>query len=197
MMKPHKTKKMSGFTLVELMITLAIAMILITLAVPSFTLMINNAKVTSATNEFVAALNLARSEALKRSNTVTVCRSNSDFSACSTAASENYTTNGWIIFPDCLDVGTLGVIDTTIDCDGDGNADNEFANRIKIGESNDDVNLTSTVDFITYDLAGRIRINGGTLPTFDVESIHASTNTSIKKNEITINRIGRVKSAKK
>ena len=191
MTTPQITKKPSaGFTLIELMITLAIAVILITLAVPSFSLMIHNSKVTSTTNEFVSALNLARSEALKRSNNVTVCRSNSNFSACSTVTTENYTTNGWLVFPDC---GVLGTVDTTADCDGDGVNDNDFNNIIKIGESNENINLTSAVNFVTYNLSGRVV---GATPSFYVQSIHAASNTAIKKNKISINRIGRVKSEK-
>ncbi|MEE9444784.1 MAG: GspH/FimT family pseudopilin [Cocleimonas sp.] len=183
-------KSNTGFTLIELMITLAIAVILITLAVPSFSLMIHNSKVTSATNEFVSALNLARSEALKRSNNVTVCKSNSGFTACSTTATDNYTTNGWLVFPDC---GVLGTVDTTADCDGDGVNDNDFNNIIKIGESNENIDLTSTVGFITYDLSGRI---AGATPTFNVKSTNAATNAAIKKNKVSISRIGRVKSEK-
>lgn len=194
MMKPIKINKISGFTLVELMITVAIAMILVTLAIPSFSLMINNAKVTSLTNEFVAALNLARSEALKRSNTVTVCRSNSAFTACSATGAKDYAANGWLVFPDCATAGTLGTVDTAIDCDGDTVNENETNSIIKVGESNEFINLTSTVDFITYDLAGRI--NGGTTPEFSVKHTTSGTNTDIKQNKITINRIGRVKSEK-
>jgi len=194
MKKLETHTKITGFTLVELMITIAIAMILATLAVPSFSLMINNAKVTSSTNEFVAALNLARSEALKRSDNVTVCRSNSDFSACLATGTKDYAVNGWLVFPDCSSAGTRGTIDTSIDCDGDGTNENEKDGIIKVGESNDYINLISTVDFITYDLAGRIV--GGTTPTFSVKHTTATASPEIKQNQVSISRIGRVKSEK-
>ncbi len=55
-----------GFTLIELMVTLAIAAILMMVAVPGMTAFQRNAELTSATNALLAAINAARGEALKR-----------------------------------------------------------------------------------------------------------------------------------
>ncbi len=193
MKKQFKTKKLvAGFTLIELMVTIAIASVLMTLAVPSFSLMINNSKVTSGTNEFVASLNLARSEALKRSSNVSVCKSNVALSACDTTAA-TFTTNGWLVFSDTC--GVTGVIDsdaataTTPAC-------NDV--RIKAGEPDDQISIredvavgAADIDVVTYNLSGRV---AGTPPLFKVETL--TGNTSVKKNRIQINRIGRVKSEK-
>jgi type IV fimbrial biogenesis protein FimT len=67
-----KIQRTSGFTLVELMITLAVLAILLSLAAPSFTQMIASNRISSETNEFIAALNLARSEAVRRGQPVAV-----------------------------------------------------------------------------------------------------------------------------
>lgn len=93
-----------GFTLIELMITLAIAAILLGLAAPSFNDLIKDSRLTTQINGLSASLNLARSEAIKRSLTVTVCKSNGG-TQCGGEWSD-----GWIVFED-ID-GTAGNVDT-------------------------------------------------------------------------------------
>ena len=95
-----------GFTLIELMVTVALAAIILTQAVPSFNALVQNNRLISQKNEFISTLNLARSEALKRGTRVTVCAS-SDQKTCDTTDWEK----GWIVFSDrnadaVLDSGT-------------------------------------------------------------------------------------------
>ena len=86
-------KKTAAFTLVELMITLVIAGIILSIGLPSFTTAIRNNRIATMSNQVVSALSLARSEAIKRAEIVTVC-STTDGVTCS--ASTNWQT-GWII----------------------------------------------------------------------------------------------------
>ena len=65
-----------GFTLIELMITLAVLAIIISLAAPSFVTMIQNNRATGATNDLVASFQLARTEAIKRNGTVLIKKKN-------------------------------------------------------------------------------------------------------------------------
>jgi type IV fimbrial biogenesis protein FimT len=62
-----------GFTLIELMVTIAIAAILIAMAVPSFQSMLVNNRMSAATNGLFNALNYARNAALTGNTTVLVC----------------------------------------------------------------------------------------------------------------------------
>ena len=62
-----------GFTLVELMVALAVAAILMIIAVPSFTNMINASRLTTTVNDFVAAINTARLEAVKLNGYTQLC----------------------------------------------------------------------------------------------------------------------------
>lgn len=63
----------AGFTLIELMITIAVAAILLMIAAPSFTSLINSNRLTSSANEMVGVLQSARMEAVRTSSTVSVC----------------------------------------------------------------------------------------------------------------------------
>lgn len=62
----------SGFTLIEVMVVIAIVGIFITIAAPSFTSFINTMRIKSASFDLVNDLNLARSEAIKRNADITV-----------------------------------------------------------------------------------------------------------------------------
>jgi type IV fimbrial biogenesis protein FimT len=62
----------SGFTLIELMVTLAVAAILLTLAIPSFTGMIDKNRLKSAAEALYADLQFARAEAIKRNKKIRV-----------------------------------------------------------------------------------------------------------------------------
>jgi type IV fimbrial biogenesis protein FimT len=63
----------AGFTLVELMVTLAVAAIMLTIAVPSFKHMMASSRLTTTANSLVGALNLARMEAIKRNDDTQFC----------------------------------------------------------------------------------------------------------------------------
>lgn len=57
---------MTGFTLVELMVTISIATILMMVATPSYRQFISNAQLSEAVNEFMSAVNTARGNAIKQ-----------------------------------------------------------------------------------------------------------------------------------
>jgi len=98
-------KSVRGFTLVELMVVVAIVAILVGMAVPSFKSMIQSSAMSSIVNTFLADTRLARSEAIKRSLHVVMCRSNAPEATtltCSSGAgaSGNGWVSGWIVFVD-------------------------------------------------------------------------------------------------
>ena len=61
-----------GFTLLELMVAIAVLAVLATVGVPSFRDLIQNNRITTQTNELVTALSFARAEAIKRGQTIQV-----------------------------------------------------------------------------------------------------------------------------
>ena len=78
-----------GFTLVELMVTIAIAAILLMIAAPSFTGFQRNSELTSTVNSLVAGIGAARGEAMKRGMRVYVVP----------ADAANWSS-GWVVFVD-------------------------------------------------------------------------------------------------
>lgn len=79
----------TGFTVVELMISIVVAAVLLALASPSFVEFTKNRRITAQANEFVSTLSLARSEALKRVSRVTVCAS-SNGTSCTGGWNQGY-----------------------------------------------------------------------------------------------------------
>ncbi len=92
-----------GLTLIELLVTLAVLVILLTVAVPGMRNFIKNNRLTAAANGLATTMALARSEAVRRGRPVTVCAS-AGGTACDGAA----WADGWIVF---VDQGTPGTVD--------------------------------------------------------------------------------------
>jgi type IV fimbrial biogenesis protein FimT len=95
--RQFQIKVFSGFTLVELMVSLAIVAVMMGLAVPSYRYAINSSRISSDSDNLLIALQLARTEAIRRGLSVSVCSSNANGSACS--GSNNWKT-GWLVFVD-------------------------------------------------------------------------------------------------
>jgi type IV fimbrial biogenesis protein FimT len=87
---------MAGFTLLEMLVVLAILAIGYGIAGPAILTFIQNSRITAQTNAVVASLNYARAEAIDRGVSVTVCKSN-DNNTCDNSVNWE---DGWIIFVD-------------------------------------------------------------------------------------------------
>ena len=86
----------SAFTLIELLITLAVAALLATVAVPAMHRLLVAQRMTSQVNTLITHLSLGRSEAAVRNRQVVLCKS-ADGNVCSSRAR---WSNGWILFAD-------------------------------------------------------------------------------------------------
>ena len=87
-MKQHAAR-CKGFTLIELMVTIAIAAILMVVAVPSLVTYQRNSEMTSFANSLLASINAARGEAMKRGRYAMVV-----------PADGLVWASGWVVFVD-------------------------------------------------------------------------------------------------
>jgi type IV fimbrial biogenesis protein FimT len=131
-------RKQRGYTLPEVLVTLSILAILGSVAVPGMeNIMLDNRRV-SVTNDFMRALQLARSEAAARNQRVTVCAS-ANGSGCS---AQSYWNSGWIVFND-------------LNLDGQPGGTNESI--LMYAQNKDSIELTpdSFTNLVTYRPNGR------------------------------------------
>ncbi len=119
-MKQRKIKKIlnnrfvfsNGFTLLELMIVLAIAGVIAAIAGPSFQSVIVSSSIDTHRDALAAGIKKARAEALYRNSTAVICAS-TDQNSCSGGSDWD---KGWIIFSDAntnasYDAGTDTLVD--------------------------------------------------------------------------------------
>jgi len=113
MSTPRHRHAPRGFTLIELIITIALVAVLLGIGVPSLTGMLRDNAIVAITNELVADLQFARSEAIKRNQPVTICRANAALDGC--VADANWES-GWIVFPEAAGAanGALDAGETVI-----------------------------------------------------------------------------------
>jgi type IV fimbrial biogenesis protein FimT len=98
----------SGFTMVEMLMTIAIATIVMALAIPSFRYVTNSNRVSAEVNGLLGDLQFARAEAIKEGRPVTVCVS-TDRLTCT--GGPNWQ-GGWIAFSDPANPGVVDAGET-------------------------------------------------------------------------------------
>jgi len=164
-----KRTTIRGFTLVEVLITIAIASILLTIAIPSFRYVTNSNRIAGEVNGLLGDLQFARAEAIKEGRTVTVCTS-ADGATC---AGVTTWQSGWIVFSDPTDVGVVDPGETIL-------------RQQAAFSSTDTFNASNGVGVITFNRDGyAIGIANGTLL-----ELHDSTNTSAWTRCLVVNLSG-------
>lgn len=99
----------SGFTLVELMVTVIVLAVVMAIGFPSFRYVTNSGRVTNPANELLATLQTARMEAIRRGQRTVVCRTDNADAAAPTCVAAAGNWGGWLAFVDADRDGTLDV----------------------------------------------------------------------------------------
>ena len=163
----------SGFSLVEIMVSLTVALIVTATAVPAFNGLIEKNRIASTTNTVVLSLNLARSEAVKRRKQVTMRRN---------SGTGSVWESGWIVF---------------VDDNGNGSQDsgelllNKFpalANGYTLRTGN------NFGDWVAYLPTGRSRAGSGL--GNDTFRVCPSDGDKNRASRVIVNQVGRPRSAK-
>lgn len=137
----------AGFTLLELMVVVAIVGVLMAVAIPAMGNFIRNGRITAAANDVMAALHFTRSEAIKRRQPVTLCTSTNALNADGSAntvdpvCEDSELLTGWIVF---------------VDLNGDGVRDAGDTVLLNHGPMNEEITAATSADrfVVTYLLNG-------------------------------------------
>lgn len=159
-------RQVSGFTLLEMMVTVAIAAILLGIALPSFQGSLRSNRVATATNEALASLALARSEAVRNTRGAGVCAS-ADGASCGT----NWNS-GWLVWSDANGNGAIDAGETIV--------------RYSQGKTS--VAMTGTATTLAFDSRGRA---SGGMQTINI----APSDTTTPARCITIGATGQTRVA--
>lgn len=143
-----KAIRQTGFTLIELMVTVSIAAVLMMVAVPSLSTYRRNAELTSVTNTLVASINTARGEALKRGLSAMVVPTNNG----------TLWTAGWTVFIDVDGTRKYEVASDTLVF-----TQSPAEDYIAIEGNN---TAGTTTPQIRFDASGYPKAQGSTLPNF-------------------------------
>jgi type IV fimbrial biogenesis protein FimT len=112
--RPITTRRAAGFTLIELIATLAVAAILATIAAPAVTSMIMTNRLTTIANDLLADLATARSESMKRRGRVTICKNATGPTADTVCNTGSAWSDGWLVFVDTNSNGALDAGETLL-----------------------------------------------------------------------------------
>jgi type IV fimbrial biogenesis protein FimT len=102
----------AGFTLMELLIVIALAALILAIGAPNFNEFRRNNRLTGAANDLLGSIQLARTEAIKRQQNVSVCTSLDPGSATPSCSAGTFT--GWIVFEDIDGNCTRDAVDSLI-----------------------------------------------------------------------------------
>lgn len=171
-------RKQRGATLLELIVVLAVSAILLTTAIPGFSALFHSNRLTAATNELVASLHLARSEAIKRSSRVVMCPSSTG-SACAAGGWQQ----GWMVFHDA-----------------NNNAQRDAAEPVVLSHPPLRAGMWvtskgSTASYISYTPAGDVQQVSGAIQAGRLTLCNASVPPGAGR-EVVVSRTGRPRTAK-
>jgi len=139
-----------GFSLIELMMALALMSILLVLGIPSFQAVVKANRLIAANNDMIGSLNLSRSYAIKENIRVTLCKSH-DGVACADAGGWD---QGWIVFTDQNNNAAYDVVGERV-----------LLIQEQVGGGVAMIGDTQLEDYISYVPRGNTQLTSGAIQT--------------------------------
>ena len=172
-------KASQGFTVMEILITLAIAAILLATAVPNFKNQIEQSRFTAASNEILVALNFARGEALRRSRPISVRMKGDTWQ------------DGWEAF---VDPARTGIVTPATEVLREGNSVGYVDDPQEPSGKRYTVDINGAPIFVLFDSNGRRRSNvADAFVSFEVTKPNAEVSSTRK---VCVSQSGRIFVAK-
>lgn len=164
--------RQSGFSLIELMVTVAVLAIILGLAAPSFTNLMHQNRLTAAANEVVGALQTAKMEAIRRNTRVALCPSTTGTS-CS--------GSDWSQFVIFVDGNSNGVL----------NAGETIVQNVEVTRAGAGISATGTANLIRFGPDGRVRVGAGaaTQGAVSLVSNKLSASTNTRRVQVVASRV--------
>jgi type IV fimbrial biogenesis protein FimT len=163
-----------GFTLLELMLTMTVAAIILGLGAPNMAEFIRNNRMTSSANDALAALHMARTEAVKRRAWTVMCMSANPNASTPTCTA---TGRGWIVFVDDADPTDASANDGNLVVDAD------EAILLRHETAPDTIALTTAPNgnrgYIAFTASGFARVVAAGTPLRSIRMCDSRGNTAI------------------
>ncbi|KAF1686196.1 pre-pilin like leader sequence [Pseudoxanthomonas broegbernensis] len=165
-----RPERQSGFTLIELLVTISVVAILLAWGLPSFQQSLRTNRIAASTNEMIASLALARSEAIRNARGSGVCAS-ADGATCGTEWG-----SGWLVWADANGNGSLDSGETVL----------------RYSQGRPQVSATGAAGTITFDSRGRRRAAAD--QTLSLRPTDCGGQPMLRT--LTVNAAGQVRTAK-
>lgn len=171
--------RQTGVTILELLVVLAIIALLLTTALPAMSALTQTAGLAGSSNELLASLHLARSEAIKRGQRTVLCIS-ADGHACARGGGWQ---QGWLVFHDANNNAARDDGETLI----------QVRPALPAG-----IRLTGNQfvsNYVSYAPSGGAKLVGGFLQAGTL-TVCKATESPVKARQLVISTTGRVRTVK-